>query len=122
MSENERARALAAALTGIAAALIVGLLAAHVKMPQLWYLPLERAWAFGAKPEGLVMAWYGRVLWMLIAGVVAGAAGAMIRPLHGSRGTSMLCGVALVLGVSSTVQIVISNLERETIPLPLPLP
>jgi hypothetical protein len=37
----------------------------------LWYLPLERRWAFVVTPDGLGLDWFGRVLAASLAGGVA---------------------------------------------------
>lgn len=53
-----------------------------VPVPLLWYYPLERSWAYGTGnlPPGLMMGWYGKVLFCLVvASLVSGLLAASLK-------------------------------------------
>jgi hypothetical protein len=56
------ARVVVAFLAGRTAFGLAHLAGAARNWPIPWYLPLERAFVFGPRPEGFAMEWYGRSL------------------------------------------------------------
>ena len=52
-----------------------------VTVPLFWYFPLQRRWEFALQPsEGLLMGWYGKVLFsLLIASICSGALYSVLR-------------------------------------------
>lgn len=92
-------------------------------MPELWYVPLERRWVFGAKPPVLSMDWFGRTLFALAAGAIAaGAAGLLTRGRDAAapRGPGLWAGlVAVVLAVSAAAYVHHLH-DRPLKPEPLP--
>lgn len=68
------ARVVVAFLAGRTAFGLAHLAGAARGWPIPWYLPLERAYVFGQRPEGFAMEWYGRSLASLVVASVVTAA------------------------------------------------
>jgi hypothetical protein len=85
----------------------------------IWYLPIARAWAFGAKPAGVAMSWYGRTLAVFAFALLGAVLGRGV-PRPGARFVKLggLAGAAALL-VAVTV-CVAANGQRSTKPLGSP--
>ena len=108
-----------AALFAMAAGCAAYIALMHASAPGLWYLPLARAWTFGRKPAALAMSWYGRTVYVFVAALLAGALGRAV-PRPGPRLTkasALVAALSLIVAVSVCV---VSNVNRQTKPLPLP--
>ena len=70
-----------------------------LKVPQLWYFPVERTFAFGVQPPGMVMGLFGQLLFALLLGGIFGiAAWAISQRREISRGVlRATVGVSVVL-------------------------
>lgn len=93
-----------------------------VKLPQLWYLPVAREWAFGEKPALLSMDWYGRTLGSVIFGSVIGIL-AYVAALKTSvqKISARVLGGALLLSLLVAVFLYYDHLiDRQVKPEPLP--
>jgi hypothetical protein len=85
----------------------------------IWYLPLARAWAFGQKPAGVAMSWYGRTGAVFSAALLGAALGRAV-PRLGIRFVKLggfVAGVALIVAMTACVA---ANVDRPTKPLPPP--
>ncbi len=55
-------------------------------IPNLWYYPVARQWAWGiTPPEGLKMGWYGKVLWSVVSATGLTGIWALCWPLWKKR-------------------------------------
>lgn len=83
-----RPRALLIALcAGDIASSLAFVLPSFLKVPVLWYYPLQRRFALETLPSALAMDWYGRSLLALVAGLLIGAlAYAVCRRREGGEG------------------------------------
>jgi hypothetical protein len=85
----------------------------------IWYLPLARAWAFGQKPAGVAMSWYGRTVYVFAFALLGAALGRAV-PRPGARFVkvgALVAAAALIVAVTACVA---ANVDRPTKPLPLP--
>jgi hypothetical protein len=85
----------------------------------IWYLPLARAWAFGQKPAGVAMSWYGRTACVFAFALLGAALGRAV-PRPGARFArvgALVAGAALIAAVTVCITI---NVDRPTKPLPSP--
>ncbi len=90
------------AAVALAAGAVAAFVVTVIPMP-LWYLPLAHELAAGAKPHGLVIDYYGRVVAVVVALGAGAAAGHALRAKVSAR-LAMLCltwaGFALVMSMA----------------------
>jgi uncharacterized membrane protein YbhN (UPF0104 family) len=85
----------------------------------IWYLPLARAWAFGQKPAGVAMSWFGSTACVFAAAFLGAALGRAV-PRPGGRFVrigGLLAGAALIVAVTTCVA---ANVDRPMKPLSSP--
>lgn len=65
-----------------------------VKVPLFWYYPLQQSWLFGATPApGLMMGWYGKLLFCLLCGLAGTALAAVLLRLSPREVSPQLQGL-----------------------------
>ncbi len=109
----------ASALVALVAGCVTYTVAMRRGSVGIWYLPLVRAWAFGQKPAGVAMSWYGRTVYVFASSLLGAALG-RAHPRPGARFVklgSLVAGVALIVAVTTCVA---ANVDRPTKPLPSP--
>jgi hypothetical protein len=68
-----------------------------VRLPLLWYLPLEHRWELTASAGGVAMGLYGRLLWASCAGAVMSVAAMLLERRAGPR--ALAVGTTAVLAL-----------------------
>ena len=121
---DPRPRAALAVCLGAVGFLAADFLVSAVRMPVLWYLPIERRFEFQTFGGGAAMDFYGRLLWCVLAGLAIAAVASWRLPAldevavgRWERRTIVWLGLMLVLaGALHVTQLVGRN------PVPLELP
>ncbi len=101
-----------------AAFLLVGL----VQVSLLWYHPLAHRWTFEARPSGLAMDFYGRLLYASIASGIAFAMGRWLGDRTGAALSRRQASFALVAGLAVMVLAIFVIVSQVSSRLPQPLP
>ncbi len=106
---------------------LVFLAGAVAHWPVPWYLPLERRWVFARQVQTLGMDWYGRSVFSLAAGTLAGAvlwalAGhpRLARTFARPAVVRDIAHLGALMLVSDVAFYVLSMLTRHVTPSPLP--
>ncbi len=107
-------------LLGLLAGSAVFCLCSLTSLPQLWYLPIEREWLFGAQPPGLAMAWYGRTLYVMLAGFAVGALSTRFFSTVRARVVRALAWLTLLSFCAAMVVCLAENVDRPTHPIAHP--
>lgn len=118
-----QARALLIALcAGDIASSLAFVLPGFVKIPVLWYYPLQRRFALEALPSALAMDWYGRSLLAILAGLlIAALAYAVCRRREGDgRVPALFVLWAATATVFAMASCAYQLALREPVPEPLP--
>lgn len=118
------ARAGLGAALGAAGFVAADFLATAVRVPLLWYQPLERRFELQTLGTGAAMDFYGRLLWCALAGLAVGvAAWGMLGRLDEQRtrqwelrAITWLTAALLLAGALHVTQLV----QRNPVPLELP--
>lgn len=92
-------------------------------VPVPWYYPVERGWVFAARPPGLAMDFFGRLLLGMAAWcVVAIASFAVARRLRGisDRARGLLVGWAVTITALAMLHFAWTLAFRVPTPAPIP--
>jgi len=88
--------------------------------PTLWYVPLENRWVLGAKPTVMVMDWYGRTLFAILAAGAAAIAATLLTRKRAIGAPRIWAGV-LAIALATALGTYVEHLyARELTPEPVP--